>query len=548
MTALGLEDLERRRLELQAHLDAQKSQAARNKLGQFATPTELARDVVRSALNGLAPTDAIRFIDPALGTGSFFSALLSMVQEQQIASAVGFEVDPHYGGPSRALWSDTALELHLEDFTSATPPNDAERFNLLVCNPPYVRHHHLSIEEKQRLSDRSLQSSGVRVGGLAGLYCYFMALCHAWMSEDGVAVWLIPSEFMDVVYGRQVKQYLLSKVTLERIHRFDPTDVQFGDALVSSAVVWFRKSLPAGDHAVRFTYGGGVGDPRHEKLVDADALLREPKWSRFPMADVRTKPKFTIGDFFEIKRGVATGGNGFFIMTANKLASLGISTRHFRPILPSPRDLGADIVDADQWGIPLIENPKYLLHCGLSEDQLRDDEPALWTYLMSGKETFMAKYLCGKRTPWYAQEGRAPPPMLSTYMGRGTPKSGRPFRFILNRSKAIAANVYLLIYPRPAMARAMEKDPTLLTRVWEWLNGLDPKVLLGEGRVYGGGLYKLEPRELGSVPADWLEEEARNGREPSSQGELFAVEQPRLRATSSVAQRAPGRRSSPGWT
>jgi hypothetical protein len=42
---------------------------------------------------------------------------------------------------------------------------------------------------------------------------------------------LIPSEFMDVNYGAAVKRYLLNKVTLLHIHRFDPHDVQFGDAL-----------------------------------------------------------------------------------------------------------------------------------------------------------------------------------------------------------------------------------------------------------------------------------------------------------------------------
>ena len=55
------------------------------------------------------------------------------------------------------------------------------------------------------------------------------------MADDGLAAWLIPSEFMDVNYGRAIKEYLLNQVTLLRIHRFDPSDVQFNDALVSSA-------------------------------------------------------------------------------------------------------------------------------------------------------------------------------------------------------------------------------------------------------------------------------------------------------------------------
>ena len=111
------------------------------------------------------------------------------------------------------------------------------------------------------------------------------------------------------------------------------------------------------------------------------------------------------------------------------------------------------------------------------------------------------RYLCRHRTRWYAQENRPPAPFLCTYLGRRGTKRGRPFRFILNHSQATAANVYLMLYPKEPLRRALTNSPSLKRRVWTVLNNIRPLALLDEGRVYGGGLYKLEPRELANVPA-----------------------------------------------
>lgn len=228
---------EAKRLVLQEVLDGQLDAVARNRMGQFATPTELAVDIQRYAKTNLGNDERVRFIDPAIGTGSFYSALLDVFPRTRIGAAVGYEIDPHYGNPARTLWGETGLDIRLEDFTQARAPSRAERFNLLICNPPYVRHHHIVAGEKQRLKMRTRNACGVEISGLAGLYCYFLCLSHTWMADNGLAGWLIPSEFMDVNYGASVKRYLLDQVTLLHIHRFDPNDVQFGDALVSSAVV-----------------------------------------------------------------------------------------------------------------------------------------------------------------------------------------------------------------------------------------------------------------------------------------------------------------------
>lgn len=510
--------LEDRRLALQAELDGAKSQKERNQLGQFATPTSLALDVLAFAKAHMPQTAGVRFLDPAIGTGSFYSALLATFGQDQIERAVGFEIDPHYGEPAKTLWRRRALELNLQDFTAA---HVGEQFNLLVCNPPYVRHHHLTREQKTRLQAAASEAAGVPIRGLAGLYCYFLALAHKWLADDALAGWLIPSEFMDVNYGVSLKRYLLHQVELIAIHRFDPDDLQFGDALVSSAVVWFRKRRPSASHKVTFSYGGTLSKPRVAKTIGADNLNPAHKWTGLAKNGVRpVQTRAALGDFFAIKRGLATGDNRFFILTREQIAERALPVECFTPILPGPRHLPADIVEANPDGEPNLERRLFLLNCRLPEAEIEFRHPTLHAYLQSGKPDVSETYLCRHRKPWYTQEHRPAPPFLCTYMGRGLENREKPFRFILNRSRATAANVYLLLYPKAGLAAALARDPGLDRKVWAHLNSISTSSLLGEGRVYGGGLYKLEPNELASVSASEIAEMA-GVRSVEQQASLF---------------------------
>ena len=69
----------------------------------------------------------------------------------------------------------------------------------------------------------------------------------------------------------------------------------------------------------------------------------------------------------------------------------------------------------------------------------------------------------------------------------------------------------------------MEHDCTVIRRIWEILNRLTPDQLLGEGRVYGGGLHKLEPNELSNVDATAISEliPELQGQRPGKQLSLF---------------------------
>lgn len=483
------------------------TEAERNRLGQFATPPKLASEIVSYAVSLLSPRLKIRFLEPGFGTGPFYSALLQQVPVSRIEAAMGYEIDPHYGNPAKALWEGTRLRLSVADFTKAKPPmTEAAKYNLVVCNPPYVRHHYLSQTQKRELQAAVVRALNFAMNGLSGLYTYFMVLSQAWMAKGGVGAWLIPGEFMDVNYGRQVKKFLVEKVTLHRIHRFDPNEVQFGDALVSSAVVFFKNSSPPPEREVEFTFGGTVAQPKVSDSIKLADLRHISKWTGLPQGLSRLAEKnheATLADLFSIKRGVATGCNSFFVLTPEQTTNLHLPKQFLKPILPSPRELGTDEILAGENGEPQIPHRRYLLSCDLPEDEVKAKHPVLWEYLERGIEKGVPqRYLCRHREPWYTQEDRPPAPFLCTYMGRQTRRSESPFRFILNHSKATAANVYLMLYPKPVLAMMLSDDPELHQAVWQALSSITAAMLIGEGRTYGGGLHKLEPKELAGVPAD----------------------------------------------
>jgi len=517
-------DQEAERFRRQKEVDASKSLPERNVNGQYSTPFELAHVMVGQALRDRhwqSGDGAVHVFEPACGSGVFLSALLAIPHAPAFLFT-GVERDPDYADICKSVFASKKVRIVEGDFfiVSETEAFQASA-DVLVANPPYVRHHHLAFEDKLRLQSRVLRELGIQISGLSGLYVYFILLADRLLRAGAVASWLIPGEFLYTNYGKALREYLLKRVTLLRLHTFASEDVQFDDALVSSCIVTYRKAPPPADAEFEVTEGryGASGFGRKWRCAELSSFS---KWVFKEQSETGKSQGVTVGDLFRVTRGIATGNNGFFVLDEEHVSMAGIERDALTPLLPGPRFLRDAVIDADDQGEPQIEKRRYLLSLDAQPEEVERRYPRAYQYLREGERAGVPSGgLCKMRKLWYQQEKREPPQYLVSYMGRANPVTGQSVRFFLNRSKGIATNGFICLYPRPFLVDLLSGRPDRETELLACLNAVPPGHVDAAGRQYGGGLKKIEPRELSVMTVEklpnWL-------CMPDQQQELFGCD------------------------
>lgn len=498
---------EKMRELVQAEIDRTSPCRQKKVWGQFATPNRLAKEITEYALK-LSDSERITLLEPSCGTGSFLSAFLSAESRVKLDSVVAYEIDSEIADRANVLWNDQNIQIINEDFTIQTPGDHL--VDLVLANPPYTRHQNISRSDKSRMCKNILDELDLPVSGLSGAYLYFLLLTHKWLAKEAVSAWLIPAEFMDVNFGAVIKKYLTETVDLIRIHMFSTRTSEFHDANVLSAVVWFVNRSTQTTPSVSFTYGSSISNPERSRLIKKSNLKADSKWTVYfdeeksaAASRLASQMPCTLGDFFTIRRGIATGNNKFFILDKSKVEERFQSKDFFVPILPGPRNLKESVIYADCDGTPLIENQQFLLSLPADFEQVKNAHPHIQRYLEEGKEETASRYLCKNRKKWFLQEKRKPALFLCTYIGRRTKMSPSSFRFILNYSQAIATNAYLMLYPKQKLQELLDSRIITLEDLWSVLKEVE-KAIQFSSRSYGGGMKKIEPKELASVPCPEL--------------------------------------------
>jgi adenine-specific DNA-methyltransferase len=455
-------------------------------LGQVATPEPIAALMAKWVMSAKPRT----VLDPAAGLGGLLAACRQLDRQ---AALVGVERDTETLLRAKTT-APRGTKLILADYLKS----DAGLFDGIIANPPYVKAHRLAYSEKDwRYFEERL---GTPLDRLTNLYALFLLKIWEDLAPRGRAAIILPAEFLNANFGEEIKERLLRAIRPAGIVIFAPSLNVFADALTTSAIVlldkgrelntpiWARLAESVAD-AERFVEGllAGRISAAGSGLIDLAALNPRDKWLNLLLngATEKTPVRFAkrVGDYFDCRRGIATGANDFFCLSRAEMRGHHLSEAHFEPCITKATDADGLVFTRDKFdGLVSRDRKCFLLNPSRNDQNLT-------CYLKLGEQQGIPKrHLPRHRPIWYLPENRAVADIWAAVFSRESVK------FILNTSGAKNLTCFHGLYAKPG-------NETLAPLMTLFLNSSFGREAFSQvNRFYGDGLKKLEPKDVEDMP------------------------------------------------
>jgi len=464
-------------------LERRLPREARYRIGQFFTPPAIA-DFMAAWVRDAEPETVL---DPGVGGGVLLRAVGAEPKR------FGLDINPDAVELSRKSLAGEA-EIAVGDFLDPESWSLSQTsFDAVIANPPYIRHHNLSVEAKSR-APRYKQELQARVSRLSGSYVYFFLEALLRLNEGGRLAFVTPTEFLDVRYGQAVKEALMAYCQIDEILVLETDELAFEGVLTTSAITVATKRAKPGKK-VKLTEGrlnGSIARARSVELKTAVTAAELPWTPLLPARAERIAPLLKgrsakLGDFCKVRRGIATGDNSFFCLSRADVEKHDIEERFLVPVVVGSRDLPLVGPLNEEFRQNRMEEGAraFLFYCHEPRETLAGTN-ALRYIEFGEKAGLHERFNCRTRRPWYGVERVSPADFFVTYMSR------ERARIIRNLTGARCMTSLLNLWAKPGIdaeqLRPALEDPVNATLLREL------------GRTYGGGLGKIEPGELVALP------------------------------------------------
>jgi adenine-specific DNA-methyltransferase len=229
----------------------------------------------------------------------------------------------------------------------------------------------------------------------------------------------------------------------------------------------------------------GLGDWKPGELGESWNKLRFPTNHAKLLAELTTIPGVRkLGDFASVEIGCVTGANHYFVLNKSALKQNSLPETFLTPAVSKATHLQGLFLRAKDWH-RLFERDERCSLLNISRRHPAARSKFVQRYLSAGRKAgIRERYKTSHRERWFEVPAYRPPSGLFTYMSHEYP------RLVVNSARAINTNsihsVRIGVRDKVAFCAAFYNSLTLIS--CELL-----------GRVYSGGVLKLEPSELEQI-------------------------------------------------
>ena len=470
---------------------ADDSSAARKGRGAFFTPPEMAEYLANWAIRSSEES----VLEPACGEAVFlieaYKRLRSLGAEAEDASKriVGCELHKESADAALARCSRYSFRPAIEvgDFFKKQP---SEKYDAIIGNPPYVRFQVLDSDQKDSFKEVS-QRTGYAISALASAWAPFVMHATSFLNEGGRIAFVLPAELLTVNYASAIRSFLIAEFP-------DITIVTFDRQVFPEVQEEVVLLLANGYHR------GSAGFIKWRQASDLNRISESVDRDYYPSANGdRWTPGFVselvsstlaglegngfcrLDDWGKLALGAVTGNNKFFTLSTDEVKIIGLDQDEVLRVSPpgSKHLRGFELSDADFLKLAAQGKKSFLFYPG--------DKPtdAARRYIEFGLDKGIDQgYKCRKRKPWWRVPLTNIPDAFVTYMNDYAPN------ICANSARLHCLNS---VHGLTFSDEHQDIDPRLFA-----LSCINSITLLSaeiEGRAYGGGLLKVEPREAAKL-------------------------------------------------
>lgn len=391
--------------------------------------------------------------------------------------------------------------FHLGDFlTFSTPNHWPKSFDVVIGNPPYLPYRKIDTVGR-KVARKALSKFGFEADLRSSLWVYFVALSCRDLKPGGRMAFVLPGSFLHANYAGDLRTFIASQ--FERTHAFELKERLFlGDGTEERSILLCaegKRTNPRPSNETQSDIELTVCDTLSEIAevlhkwrvgllttnVKCGSSVRDGLTARASkMFNEIQDCGFTssLGEVLDVRIGLVTGNNKFFVLSDADRKRLDLSARNLSRVLSKFRYAPGLTFSRGEHSKRLKVGVRgYLVNCAVP-----DKAPsALQAYLDGyGDDARDACKTFKKRRNWAQPDDGNPPDAFFPVMHHGGP------RLVLNPQNIQCTNTVHRAYFKPRVSDT--KRRLIALSLLSTFSQLSAEI---EGRSYGAGVLKHEPRE-----------------------------------------------------